>query len=83
MEFKKFLPGFLRRDEKIEKLKKKISEAREILTNLMVEVFELRGKVREVLQAVTERVGELEMRKELLINKVNFLRIVGQYPAGY
>lgn len=74
MEFKKFLPSFLIRGEKIEELKEKISEAREQLTNLMVEVFELRGKVREVLQAVTERVGELEMKKELLINKVNFLR---------
>ena len=40
----------------------------------MVEVFELRGKVREVLETVTERVGELEKRKELLIHKVNFLR---------
>jgi hypothetical protein len=74
MEFKKFLPGFLRRGEKIEKLKKKIREAREQLTNLMVEVFELRAKVREVLELVTERVGELEKKKELLINKVNFLR---------
>ena len=74
MEFKKFLPGFLRRGEKIEKLKKKIREAREQLTNLMVEVFELRVKVREVLELVTERVGELEKKKELLINKVNFLR---------
>ena len=74
MEFKKFLPGFLRREEKIEKLKKKIREAREQLTNLMVEVFELRAKVREVLEAVTERVGELGKKKELLINKVNFLR---------
>jgi uncharacterized coiled-coil DUF342 family protein len=74
MELKKFLPGFLRRGEKIEKLKKKIREAREQLTNLMVEVFELRAKVREVLELVTERVGELEKKKELLINKVNFLR---------
>ena len=74
MEFKIFLPGFLRRGEKIEKLKKKIREAREQLTNLMVEVFELRVKVREVLELVTERVGELEKKKELLINKVNFLR---------
>ena len=40
----------------------------------MVEVFELRAKVREVLEAVTERVGELGKKKELLINKVNFLR---------
>ena len=74
MEFKKFLPGFLRRGEKIEKLKKKIREARELLTNLMVEVFELRSNVREVLESVTERVGEIEKKKELLINKVNFLR---------
>jgi hypothetical protein len=74
MEFKKFLPGFLRRGEKIEKLKKKIREAREKLTNLMVEVFELRANVREVLEVVTERVGEIEKKKELLINKVNYLR---------
>lgn len=74
MELKKFLPGFLRRGEKIEKLKKKIREARERLTNLMVEVFELRSNVREVLESVTERVGEIEKKKELLINKVNFLR---------
>lgn len=74
MEIIKFLPGFLRRGKKIEKLKEKIREARELLTNLMVEVFELRGKVREVLESVTERVGELEKKKELLINKVNFLR---------
>ena len=40
----------------------------------MVEVFELRSNVREVLESVTERVGEIEKKKELLINKVNFLR---------
>ena len=48
----------------------------------MVEVFELRGKVREVLQAVTERVGNWQ-EKELLLNKVNFLRIVGELGDGY
>ena len=74
MEFKKFLPSFLIKEEKIEKLRKKIREAREELTNLMVEVFELRAKVREVLEAVTERVGKLGKKKELLINKVSFLR---------
>ena len=56
MEFKSFT-GLSEKRRKDRKAEKKDWEAREQLTNLMVEVFELRVKVREVLELVAERGG--------------------------
>ena len=74
MNFQKFLPGFLLREEKVDRLKEKISEAQEYLAEQMVEECELRGYVREVLEVVLERVGELQREAELLRSKIDFLR---------
>ena len=74
MDFKKFLPGFLIREVQVDRLKEKISEAQEYLAEQMVEECELRGYVREVLEVVLERVGELQREAELLRSKIDFLR---------
>ena len=74
MNFQKFLPGFLLREEKVDRLNEKISEAQEYLAEQMVEECELRGYVREVLEVVLERVGELQRKAELLRAKIDFLR---------
>ena len=74
MDFKKFLPGFLLREENVNRLKEKISEAQEYLAEQMVEECELRGYVREVLEVVLERVGELQRKAELLRSKIDCLR---------
>ena len=73
MNFQKFLPGFLLREEKVDRLNEKISEAQEYLAEQMVEECELRGYVREVLEVVLERVGELQREAELLRSKIDFL----------
>ena len=74
MNFKKYLPRFLIKDKQTEKLKEKIGEAHEHLAEQMVEECELRGHVREVLEVVLERVGELQRKAELLRAKIDFLR---------
>ena len=74
MNFQKFLPGFLLREEKVDRLKEKIREAHEHLAEQMVEECEIRGHIREVLEVVLERVGELQRRAELLRSKIDFLR---------
>jgi DNA repair exonuclease SbcCD ATPase subunit len=74
MNLKKYLPGFLIREGQADRLKEKISEAQEYLAEQMVEECELRGYVREVLEVVLERVGELQREAELLRSKIDFLR---------
>ena len=74
MNFQKFLPGFLLREEKVDRLKEKIREAHEHLAEQMVEECEIRGHIREVLEVVLERVGELQRKAELLRAKIDFLR---------
>ena len=74
MDFKKYLPGFLIREKQTEQLKEKISDAREYLAERMVEECEIRGHIREVLEVVLERVGELQRKAELLRAKIDFLR---------
>lgn len=74
MNFQKFLPGFLLREEKVDRLKEKIREAQEYLAEQMVVECELRGHIREVLEVVLERVGELQRKAELLRAKIDFLR---------
>ena len=74
MDFKKFLPGFLVREVQVDRLKEKIREAHEHLAEQMVEECEIRGHIREVLEVVLERVGELQRKAELLREKIDFLR---------
>ena len=74
MDFKKFLPGFLVREVQVDRLKEKIREAHENLAEQMVEECEIRGHIREVLEVVLERVGELQRKAELLREKIDFLR---------
>jgi hypothetical protein len=74
MNFKKYLPGFLIKDKQTEKLKEKIREAHEHLAEQMVEECEIRGHIREVLEVVLKRVGELQRKAELLRAKIDFLR---------
>jgi gas vesicle protein len=74
MNLKKYLPGFLIREGQADRLKEKIREAEEYLAEQMVEECELRGYVREVLEVVLERVGELQREAELLRSKIDFLR---------
>lgn len=74
MNIKKYLPGFLIGEGQVDRLKEKISEAQEYLAEQMVEECELRGYVREVLEVVLERVGELQREAELLRSKIDFLR---------
>lgn len=74
MNFKKYLLGFLIKDKQTEKLKEKIREAHEHLAEQMVEECEIRGHIREVLEVVLERVGELQRKAELLRAKIDFLR---------
>ena len=74
MNFKKYLPGFLIKDKQVDRLKEKIREAHEHLAEQMVEECEIRGHIREVLEVVLERVGELQRRAELLRAKIDFLR---------
>lgn len=74
MNIKKYLPGFLTREGQVDRLKEKISEAQEYLAAQMVEECELRGYVREVLEVVLERAGELQRKAELLRLKIDFLR---------
>jgi len=74
MNFKKYLPGFLIKDKQVDRLKEKIREAHEHLAEQMVEECEIRGHIREVLEVVLERVGELQRKAELLRAKIDFLR---------
>ena len=74
MNIKKYLPGFLLGEEKVDRLKEKIREAQEYLAEQMVVECELRGHIREVLEVVLERVGELQRKAELLRAKIDFLR---------
>ena len=74
MNIKKYLPGFLLGEEKVDRLKEKIREAQEYLAEQMVVECELRGHIREVLEVVLERVGELQRKAELLRSKIDFLR---------
>jgi hypothetical protein len=74
MNIKKYLPGFLIRERQVDRLKEKIREVHEHLAEQMVEECEIRGHIREVLEVVLERVGELQRRAELLRTKIDFLR---------
>jgi hypothetical protein len=74
MNIKKYLPGFLIREGQVDRLKEKIREAHEHLAEQMVEECEIRGHIREVLEVVLERVGELQRKAELLRAKIDFLR---------
>ena len=73
MTLRKFLPGFLNRRKTIEDLREKISGARECLAEAMTEECELRANRREVLEAVLERIGNLQRKADLLKVQAEFL----------